>query len=209
MLLQKQAQVQNLYFVFTSTYYFHMFGRRERTVHHANSKIFVKNAAQCSIYVCYDWLPKSSTEEAEFKLTLIPIFFFSGYGTILMYYVPICGSHIRKIKDLRHGHVNSPWDLIQVVKLPSCSLRMKRWFLCLYVAPCSNQFTPVKDVLSPFLWHLEVNSSWQIVVQDCHINSFGLFFLSFFFFLFFTAEGVPFQYVDLWHGSNILFTLHL
>ena len=30
MLLQKQAQVQNLYFVFTSTYYFHMFGRREQ-----------------------------------------------------------------------------------------------------------------------------------------------------------------------------------
>ena len=110
--------------------------------------------------------------------------------SILMYYVPICGSHIRKIKDLRHGHVNSPWDLIQVVKLPSCSLRMKRWFLCLYVAPCSNQFTPVKDVLSPFLWHLEVNSSWQIVVQDCHINSFGLFFLSFFLLLsFFYCRG--------------------
>ena len=102
---------------------------------------------------------------------------------VLMYL--FVGSHIKKIKDLPHGHVNSPWDLIQVVKLPSCSLRMKRWFLCLYVAPCSNQFTPVKDVLSPFLWHLEVNSSWQIVVQDCHINSFGLFFLSssFFFLL--------------------------
>ena len=124
---------------------------------------------------------------------------------VLMYL--FVGSHIKKIKDLPHGHVNSPWDLIQVVKLPSCSLRMKRWFLCLYVAPCSNQFTPVKDVLSPFLWHLEVNSSWQIVVQDCHINSFGLFFLSSSFF-FFTAEGVPFQYVDLitWQRHIIYIT---
>ena len=48
------------------------------------------------------------------------------------------------------------------------------------------QITPFEGSLQPiytgqgcleelFLWHLEVNSTWQIVVQVCHINSFGVF----------------------------------